>query len=86
MQSSSNGIVYNAEGRSVPAESKFEPEPIILEPVNYAVLSKMDIIRQIINTHKVYMKYAHSRTKAELIIILEQLDAGVVPDKIEALW
>lgn len=92
----SNGITYKSDGgRSAPSTTTTtsttptttEDEPTkALPPVNYHMLSKMEIARQITNVHKVYLKYTLARTKAELIQILEQLDNGVVPDKIEALW
>jgi len=87
-----NGITYTTQGeRSPPKETTEEPRntiqrPKTVEPINYHMLSKFDIIRQITQGHKLYLKYASARTKIELIQILEELDNGRVPDKIDAIW
>lgn len=60
--------------------------PKTVEPINYHMLSKFDIIRQITQGHRLYLKYASARTKIELIQILEALDNGKVPDKIDSIW
>jgi hypothetical protein len=59
--------------------------PIPTTPVAFHYLSKIELIRYISQVHKVHMKYAYSRTKPELLHIIEQLEKGTVPDKIDAL-
>ena len=85
-----NGITYTTDGARSPPTTKEIEEPIrrpkTVEPINYHMLSKFDIIRQITQGHKLYLKYASARTKMELIQILEELDNGRVPDKIDAIW
>ena len=62
-----------------------EPANTVPNPLPYQYLSKVELIRHITQYHKVYLKYAHSRTKPELLHIIHELEKGTVPDKIEAL-
>lgn len=85
----SSGVVYSNNGRSFPQENKenIPPQRGAERPQqqNYHYLPKIDIIRHITQRHKITMKYSYMRPKAELIQILEQLDAGVAPEMIEQM-
>ena len=83
----SSGVSYKSGDRAQPTcvvkpiVSTTTPTPI----VEYYTLSKSEVIRRIMQGHKIPMKYAYTRTKLELIKILEKLDAGVPAEHIDAL-